>query len=38
MYSDQIRQVTPKMVQDVVRKYLDPALLRVAIVRGEKKN
>jgi zinc protease len=37
-YSDQIRQVTPKMVQDVVRKYLDPAMLRVAIVRGEKKN
>jgi zinc protease len=37
-YSDQIRQVTPKMVQDVVRKYLDPALLRVAVVRGEKKN
>ncbi len=37
-YSDQIRQVTPKMVQDVARKYLDPALLRVAVVRGEKKN
>jgi len=37
MYSDQIRQVTPKMVQDVARKYLDPALLRVAVVRGEKK-
>jgi zinc protease len=37
-YSDLIRQVTPKMVQDVVRKYLDPALLRVAVVRGEKKN
>jgi zinc protease len=37
-YSEQIRQVTPKMVQDAVRKYLDPALLRVAVVRGEKKN
>jgi zinc protease len=37
-YSDQIRQVTPEQVQDVVRKYLDPALLRVAVVRGEKKN
>jgi zinc protease len=36
-YSDQIRQVTPKMVQDVARKYLDPASLRVAVVRGEKK-
>jgi zinc protease len=36
-YSDQIRQVTPKQVQDAARKYLDPALLRVAIVRGEKK-
>ena len=38
MYSDMIRQVTPKMVQDAVRKYLDPAFLRVAVVRGEKKN
>jgi len=37
-YSDQIRKVTPRTVQDVVRKYLDPALLRVAVVRGEKKN
>jgi zinc protease len=37
-YSNQIRQVTPKMVQDVARKYLDPASLRVAVVRGEKKN
>jgi len=36
-YSEQIRQVTPQMVQDVVRKYLDPAQLRVAVVRGEKK-
>jgi predicted Zn-dependent peptidase len=29
--------VTPKQVQDAARKFLDPALLRVAIVRGEKK-
>ena len=36
-YSDQIRQVTPKQIQDAVRKFLDPAQLRVAIVRGEKK-
>jgi len=38
VYSDQIRKVTPQMVEDVVRKYLDPAQLRVAVVRGEKKN
>ena len=37
-YSDQIRQVTPGQVQDAVRKYFDPALLRVAVVRGAKKN
>jgi zinc protease len=37
-YSDEIRKVTPQMVQDVAKKYLDPALLRVAVVRGEKKN
>jgi zinc protease len=37
-YSNQIRMVTPQMVQDAVRKYLDPSLLRVAVVRGEKKN
>ena len=37
-YSDQIRAVTPKMVQDAVGKYLNPELLRVAIVRADKKN
>ncbi|HET9132399.1 MAG TPA: pitrilysin family protein, partial [Terriglobia bacterium] len=37
-YSEQIRKVTPRMVQDVVRKYLDPTMLRIAVVRGEKKN
>ena len=37
-YSDQVRRVTPQLVQAVVRKYLDPSLLRVAVVRGEKKN
>jgi zinc protease len=37
-YSDQIRKVTPQQVQEAVRKYLDPALLRIAVVRGEKKN
>ena len=37
-YSDQIREITPTMVQEVVRKYLNPALLRVAVVRAEKRN
>ncbi|HLQ79111.1 MAG TPA: pitrilysin family protein, partial [Terriglobia bacterium] len=37
-YSDQIRQVTPAQIQDVVRRYFTPASLRVAIVRGAKKN
>jgi len=37
-YGDQIRQVTSTQVQDVVRRYFTPASLRVAIVRGAKKN
>ena len=36
-YGDQIRQVSPQQIRSVVRKYLDPAALRVAIVRGTKK-
>jgi zinc protease len=37
-YSDSISKVTPQQVQAAVQKYFDPAGLRVAIVRGEKKN
>jgi zinc protease len=37
-YSDAISKVTPEQVQAAVQKYFDPAGLRVAIVRGEKKN
>lgn len=37
-YRDQIRQVTPQQVQAVVRKYLDASSLRVAVVRGSRKN
>jgi zinc protease len=37
-YSDSISKVTAEQIQAVVQKYFDPAGLRVAIVRGEKKN
>jgi zinc protease len=37
-YGDSISKVTTEQVQAVAQKYFDPAGLRVAIVRGEKKN